>query len=402
MTESSSIKSLERLNEVLESSAIVAYTDAAGVITHVNDRFCEISGYSREELVGRTHKVVGSGVHDRAFFGDLWRTIAAGRVWKGEICNRRKDGALYWVDSVIIPLEGGGPYGSRYVAVRYDVTEKKEAQRLLEQERVRARFAERMAGMGEFASGVAHELGNTLATLQGRAEMLKEWVERDPLGSAGHSLRAVESILRVTARMTSILNGMREVARGGDQEAPRVESVAQLLTRALELCATHPRAKGVEVTLEACPSDLEVICRETQAVQILVNLVVNACDAIQELPERWIRVGARSPSGDRRCVQISVTDSGPGIPAEVRSRMFKPFFTTKKQGEGTGLGLYLSQKWAHAQGGRIFVDVDAGQTRLVLELPTRPVAGVEIPAALHAVAPHGRDEMTDPGAALRA
>jgi PAS domain S-box-containing protein len=120
---------LELQQRALDASTIVAVTDARGVITHVNRKFEEISGYSCEELVGCTHAVVNAGVHPKSFFAEMYREIHAGNLWRGEICNRRKDGRLYWVDTVIVPRLGADGRPEAFTAMRFDITERKQAEK---------------------------------------------------------------------------------------------------------------------------------------------------------------------------------------------------------------------------------------------------------------------------------
>src|ERR671912_2910826 len=165
MAHDESQRLLEEMRYALDQAAIVALTDQRGVITYVNDKFCDISGYSREELMGQDHRIINSGYHPKEFIRGLWRTIAQGKVWRGEIRNRAKDGSFYWVDTTIVPFLDRQGRPRQYLAIRSDVT-----QRRLAEARLREQAA--LTHLGQLAAVVAHEVRNPLAGLRGSLQVL--------------------------------------------------------------------------------------------------------------------------------------------------------------------------------------------------------------------------------------
>src|SRR5262249_28172623 len=153
-------RALEDMKYALDTASIVVMTDARGAIQYVNDRFCEISKHRREELIGQNVRIVNSAFHKAPFMGDLWLTIASGRVWHGEIRNRAKDGSIFWVDTTIVPFLNDSGTPNQYLAIHNDITVRKQTEaRLLSQ----AAFAK----VGDLAAIVAHEVRNPVAGLRG-------------------------------------------------------------------------------------------------------------------------------------------------------------------------------------------------------------------------------------------
>jgi C4-dicarboxylate-specific signal transduction histidine kinase len=226
---------------------------------------------------------------------------------------------------------------------------------------------EQLASLGEMAAGIAHELGTPLGALQGRLEMLEQ-----KLASGRADLDEVRKTVAIASalgdRMTRIVRAVRTLARDASAD-PFVEVPLERILRDTSAIAEERLRKlDVELRVGPCDERLHVPCREAQIVQVLLNLISNSADAVQELPERWIRIDV---SRGADAVEIAVTDSGPGIPPALRSRVMQPFFTTKGPGLGTGLGLSVSRALVESHAGTLSLDPASPRTRFVVALPLR-------------------------------
>lgn len=224
---------LENRNKVLDAAAIVSETDPSGIITFANDKFCQISGYNHAELLGQDHRIVNSGYHPRSFFTEMWQQISSGRVWKGEIKNRAKDGSYYWVETTISPIFNSQGKLIKYIAIRIDITERKNAEARLEQI-----AAERQAEADQITQQVLKMLNEIKGAARGDLTV-KAQVTNDSLGALADSFNFLISSLR------KVVNSIQEVA--GQVKNATGESIAK--TNELANQARN-QSQQIELTLQ--------------------------------------------------------------------------------------------------------------------------------------------------------
>jgi C4-dicarboxylate-specific signal transduction histidine kinase len=252
--------------------------------------------------------------------------------------------------------------------LRHDIAERLRAQRELEQTRQASIYSAKMAALGEMSGNIGHEINNPLAAILLRAQRLQRLAAKDKLDV--DVVRGTAADIQATAdRIRRIVDALRSFARDAEADPMRPESVHAIVTETIELCAQRFRHHSIELIVDPIAADLYVDCRGVQISQVLLNLLGNAHDAVESAARRRVRVTAE---GDERQVRIAVTDSGPGIPPELRARIMEPFFTTKELGKGTGLGLSVSKGIAEAHGGHLTFDAGAAETRFVLTLRRGP------------------------------
>jgi PAS domain S-box-containing protein len=359
------LKQLSDQKYALDQAAIVAATDARGNITYVNDKFCEVSGYSREELLGKTHRIVNSGYHPKSFFVDLWRTISAGKVWKGEVCNKKKNGDHYWVNTTIVPFLGGDGKPVQFLSIRYEITELKEAKQIIMKQQEKLVAASRLSAIGEMAAAITHEINNPLGVILGRVEMLKSMIEDGSFEV--HDLIRIADTIEITGqRIAKIVRSMKTMAHHQETEPTQRVDIASIIDDSMDLCLHRFQNHGIQIKRPLIKEPAFVDCRSHQIVQVLVNLLNNAFDAIVQLPEKWVQVEVIDRG---EVIELSVTDSGRGIPSEVQQKMFNPFYSTKGVQYGTGLGLSISQSILRQNGGFLEYDSQSPHTRFMMQIP---------------------------------
>ncbi|MCP4912920.1 MAG: PAS domain-containing sensor histidine kinase [Oligoflexia bacterium] len=354
-------KELSGFKNYISNFLILAETDEKGVITSVNDKFCEISGYSHEELIGKTHQVVNSGHHGKGFFKNMWETLKRNEPWQGMICNRKKNGDLYWVMTFIFPQVIEEKVIG-YTSLRYDMTEQKKLEDEINLERERAAFSSQLAAVGEMSAGIAHEINNPLTIIMGLSQSLAK-DETDEKRSKKFSMvdKAAKRILKIT-------KGLLKLAQKSKTDLHQKNSLKDILFETLEFCQEALAHKGILLTFDGFEDDLYLKCNDVKISQIILNLINNAKDAIFEnsYEEKWVKISLKSDSDN---YYLSVTDSGPAITKKMAKQILEPFFTTKEKGKGTGLGLPLVSRFASEHGGELLIDTETTNACFIVKLP---------------------------------
>jgi C4-dicarboxylate-specific signal transduction histidine kinase len=311
------------------------------------------------------------------FVGRIAGSISGGHEYGQAIQSFIKGGADQDLREVRIPIANelrwfllalkkyGDPENPFYLLVALDIENQKRVESELEDTKAKSQESARLAALGVMASGIAHEINNPLAILHGRLEQIIEAVQ-EPTIDVPYAVELARKCETVIDRIARIVRGLQTLSRNSANQGLETVSVTSIFEDISELCATRFRNEGIRLDLVPPPPGLSIQCRPTQIGQVILNLMNNSFDAVEALPERWVRVAVEDRG---EFIELRVTDSGLGISNDVVGKIFDPFFTTKAVGKGTGLGLSTSRSIAEAHGGNLRVDSTETNTCFVLTLP---------------------------------
>ena len=358
LTLQNTVLELVQQKDTLDHHAIVSIADKYGNIVYVNDKFCEISSYSREELIGNNHRMLKSDMHPKEFYQDLWSTITQGKVWHGKICNQGKDGSHYWVESTISPFldTSGKPY--QYVSIRTDITQ------LLES-KIEAEKANRAKNI--FIASMSHELRTPMNAIIGFAQLLEMKLK-------GSELESINEIKKSGDYLLALLNEILDLSNleiGTVQPSLEKIDINTFVSESLLTVQDMAINKNIKIHQKTeDDSSIYIVADRLRLKQALLNYLTNAIKFNNENGDVLVSI---KWMGSSKC-RILVKDSGPGISKEKLSTIFNPFTKLDQHvglTEGSGIGLTITKRIVEIMNGEVGVESEEGfGSTFWIELPT--------------------------------
>jgi PAS domain S-box-containing protein len=387
---------LRLLFHAIETSpASIVITDTAGCIQYANPGFTQMTGYPLEEVRGKNPRFLKSGQMALAEYTRMWRTIEAGEEWRGEFCNRRRDGQLVWESAAISPVRDSDGHITHFVKVAEDITHRKQADEAYRKLEAQLRQVQKMESLGELAGGIAHDFNSYLGSIVTHLQLARTGIDADSQTAEylDRAARASRQAAGLALQMLT-LSRREEPRRQWIQLAPAVLETLRLLEASLP--------PDVNLSVSMPSAERPVLADASQIQQVVLNLWSNACHALQgragsitiSLTDLDVDAAMAAEHPELHpgpYVRLTVSDDGCGMDPEVRAQIFEPFFTTRPAGKGTGLGLSVVQSIATAHEGAVVAESWPGKgtsVHLFLPVVSSPATAISEPI--------GRSERTLP------
>jgi PAS domain S-box-containing protein len=369
-----SLSKSEALLEILDEYLIVSKTDEMGVITYASQGFCKISGYSHDELVGQPHNIVRSPNMPSELFENLWDTIKSGQKWQGEIENYTKEGEPYWVDATIAAEYDSYGHVIGYNAIRHHITDKKKLielnntlEDLVLEEVIKNRIKDKQlmqqtkaAQMGEMIDAIAHQWKQPLTAISLLAQTLNYKIDlKKKITNESIKNMTTETQLQIN-HLLDTMDSFRKFFR--DDETQELFSIKNLIDTTKEILESTLKSNYIRIIVEGDTS-LEISCIKSEFIHVFINLINNAKDVFNDLAIKDRKIIFDISKEDDKII-IKVIDSAGGVPEKILPYIFDANFTTKEEGKGTGIGLYMTKQILEKIDATIEVEnVDIGDTK---------------------------------------
>ncbi|MFQ5335618.1 MAG: PAS domain S-box protein, partial [Flavobacteriales bacterium] len=352
--EASALKLSQAIEQAGESIVI---TDREGVIEYANPAFTALTGFSGEEAIGKTPRMLKSGNQDAAFYKEMWETISGGKVWNGKVIDRKKDGSFYPAKLTISPIIDKSGDITHFVGIQSDLTELEVLEKQFHQ-------AQKMESIGTLVGGIAHDFNNMLAGITGNLYLAKKQA-----GELPGIMRNLDRVEQLSFRAADMIQQLLTFARKNMVSIQQM-SLNSFIKQTLRLIRTSV-PENIIMHWVICSDALKISGDTTQLHQVLLNLINNARDAVEGVDNPVINIRLEPFHADAAFVNhhpyvkeqpyahVSIEDNGCGIPEHQVEHLFEPFFTTKEQGKGTGLGLSMVFGAIKTHNG--FVEVDSSE-----------------------------------------
>lgn len=356
--EKNKMTELLRFYNIAENSINpVQITDLTGKMIYVNPAFEKASGYSREELIGKNPRIFGSGRHPKKFWDKMWQTISSGKVWFGEVQDRKKNGQAFYSQLLISPMIDNDGKISGYFGIHRDIGEKKTLEK-------RLIHTQKMESIGTLAAGVAHEVGNPLASISALVQVVQRNTKDEFI------LEKLGLVKNQITRISKIIRDLVDFSRPSNFEMQTMD-INECIRESVEITKVGTKARDIEYTVKLSNEVPPMPLIADQLEQVFVNILLNSVDAMNDAEEK---IGKKEitveTSLDEDYIIITFSDTGPGIVEENKSKVFEPFFTTKQRGKGTGLGLWVSYGIIKNFNGTIEVESQPGKgATFIIKLP---------------------------------